>query len=354
MPNSIEDFSGLSLDDRYRLIRPLARGGMGTVYLGFQESLGREVAIKVLAPSPLKSSATNRFIREARDICRLFHPHIITYYDYGCTSHGLHYLVMELLQGVSAHHLIYGGAELSLSTLAHVLEQLCSALAEAHRQGVTHRDLKWGNVMICRVGDDHAFTKLIDFGIAKLPLQTPCGLGRTQTSVGSILGTPAYMSPEQAQGKPVDGRSDQYALGVMLWEAFEGKRPFDRKNSIATAQAHISEPIPPFVRSARLMRRVPKLAQVIHRALAKSPEGRFPCMNILRQALLAALKEAILVRQETLLLPKIPALGQTHHLPSIPLTPKLDVAPLAQVPGSEFKMSPWYQRLFQIRSSRSA
>lgn len=262
---------------RYRIVEALSSGGMGAVYLAEQVALGREVAIKVIR-ADLGESATlrRRFEHEARAVCQLRHPNIITYHDFGHDERGRLYLVMEYLPGFPGTELVYGARVPSIPDCVHVIGQLCSALAEAHQRGIIHRDLKWSNAMIVPQSHDPLFVKLIDFGILKVAPDGSSGDQREHlTQTGMLLGTPQYMSPEAICGRPIDGRSDQYSLAVMAYELFTGRRPFDTAERLELLRQHVQDAPaamddigPERVRDA-------EIEAVILRGLAKSPDQRF-------------------------------------------------------------------------------
>jgi len=247
---------------QYRLEAPLGKGGMASVYRAYQASMDRYVAIKVMTPEIADDpNFVERFQREARIIGRLEHPHILPVIDFG-VSDGIYYIVMRYMDGGSLDDRLRQ-RRLRADEIVRYLDQIASALDYAHRQGVIHRDLKPNNVLLDRA--DNCY--LTDFGIARTE-----GTERKLTATGSVLGTPAYMSPEQAMGRPVDGRSDIYSLGVMLYEMVTGRLPFTADTAAALIFQHVYE-LPP---SARQF--APELPEAIdalfNRALAKTPEVR--------------------------------------------------------------------------------
>ena len=203
----------------YDVLSLLGRGGMGAVYLAVQRALDREVAIKLL---PLEVSAdrdfADRFVREARVLAKLHHPHIVEVHDFGKTAEGHLYIVMEYVDGANLHERIHG-AGLAPAQALHIAAQVCEALAYAHAQGVVHRDIKPANVMV----DQGGRAKVADFGLARLSDPTAEHLGTTMT--GTVMGTADYMAPEQRRGMQVDHRADIYSLGVMLYEMLCGEVP---------------------------------------------------------------------------------------------------------------------------------
>ncbi len=279
---------GRVIAGRYRITSPLSQGGMGAVYLAQQVSLGRDVALKVILERGTDPELIKRFDVEARAVCQLKHPNIITYHDYGRDDDGHPYLVMEYLAGYPGTKLVYGERRPGLLDLVHVVAQVCSALSEAHDKGIIHRDLKWSNVMICPQSHDPYFAKLIDFGIMKVATDGSSGDQRALTRTGMLLGTPEYMSPEAICGMPIDGRADQYSLAIMLWEALEGQRPFDANSHFELLRQQVQDEPPPFSNAAELMATYPEVEAVILRGMEKHPSDRFDDIIAFQQALMAA------------------------------------------------------------------
>lgn len=247
----------------YRIIQQIGRGGMATVYKAYQPSMDRYVAIKIL-PGELAESKefAGRFQQESRIIARLEHLHILPVFDYG-ENDGIAYLVMRHLEAGTLKERLESGP-LSLSEIDRLLTQLCQALSYAHGRGVIHRDLKPANALI----DEHGNLFLTDFGIAKLLEGTS-----NFTNTDAVMGTPAYISPEQAQGQTVDQRSDIYSLGIILYEMVTGRVPFTADTPLAVIFKHVSDPLP---LPSTIKPDVPEaIEQVILKALAKQPEDRF-------------------------------------------------------------------------------
>src|SRR5688500_6826250 len=220
----------------YRIINQIGKGGMATVYKAYQPSVDRYVAVKVL-PSQLAASKefATRFQQEARIIAKLEHPHILPVFDYG-ESDGIAYLVMRYLEAGTLKEKMEAGRPLPLNEIDRIFNQLTDALSYAHSHGIVHRDLKPANALI----DSYGNILLTDFGIAKLLESASPRL--TQTD--AIMGTPAYISPEQAQGQPVDQRSDIYSLGIILYELVTGQVPFEAETHLAIILKHICVPMP--------------------------------------------------------------------------------------------------------------
>ncbi len=279
---------GRVIAGRYRITSPLSQGGMGAVYLAHQVSLGRDVALKVMLERGQDPELVKRFDVEARAVCQLKHPNIITYHDYGRDDDGQPYLVMEYLAGYPGTKLVYGERRPGLLDLTRVIIQVCSALNEAHSKGIIHRDLKWSNVMICPQSHDPVFAKLIDFGIMKVATDGSSGDQRALTRTGMLLGTPEYMSPEAICGMPIDGRADQYSLAIMLWEAIEGHRPFDGASHFELLRQQVQDEPPPFEAAAELVATYPEIEAVVLRAMEKHPDDRYADILEFQRALMIA------------------------------------------------------------------
>jgi eukaryotic-like serine/threonine-protein kinase len=270
------DLEGRILDGRYQLGSLLGAGGMASVYLATDRVLQRQVAVKVLRPSDVQDAVfVERFRREARAAARLSHPNIVAVFDSGFDA-GLHYLVMEYVVGESLAQLLHRQGRLAPLRAVELAIQVCAALAAAHAQGLVHRDIKPANVL---VGPDGQ-VKVTDFGIVKASAAT------TLTGTGMVLGTAAYLSPEQAQGHPVDARSDLYGLGCVLYELLCGSPPFGSgpdRSPVAIATRHVREPPEP--PSACNPQVDPALDQVVLTALAKDPAQRYQSAVELHHAL---------------------------------------------------------------------
>src|SRR5215216_8015598 len=249
----------------YRIINQIGKGGMANVYKAYQASIDRYVAIKVL-PSQLAESKefATRFQQEARIIANLEHSHILPVFDYG-ESDGITYFVMRYLEAGTLKDRMEAGRPLPLDEIDQIFTQLADALSYAHSRGIVHRDLKPANALI----DSHGNIFLTDFGIAKLLESASPRL--TQTD--AIMGTPAYISPEQAQANKVDQRSDIYSLGIILYEMVTGSVPFVADTPLAIILKHVSDPLPlPSVVKPDISAAI---EQVILKALAKTPQDRY-------------------------------------------------------------------------------
>src|SRR5262245_59692810 len=265
---------GQVFSNRYRIERELARGGMAEVYLARDESLNRLVALKALFPEFAREpSFVERFRREAQAAANLNHPNIVGIYDWGQES-GTYFIVMEYVEGRSLRALMRNEGPIDPGQAADITAEIASALAFAHRRGVVHRDVKPGNVLITPQGH----VKVTDFGIAR------AGASDGLTQTGSVMGTATYFSPEQAQGLPVDGRSDVYALGVVLYEMVTSVAPFTGDSPVSVAYKHLREDaVPPSQRNPEMP---PDLEQIIMTALAKDAEQRYQTADDMRADLL--------------------------------------------------------------------
>jgi serine/threonine-protein kinase len=273
---SVDPLLGQTLG-KYRVIRLLGEGGMGAVYEGEQQ-LGtskRRVAIKTLHPHLSRNPQIEaRFQREVGTIAELEHPNTIQVYDFGTTPDGILYIVMEFLHGKSLADLLAAHGAMAPDRVAHVLEQVCGSLEEAHAHGIVHRDLKPDNIVLVERAGQKDFVKVLDFGIAKRSREEDKNEQKL-TQQGMVLGTPPYMSPEQFTGQPIDARSDIYSLAVMAYEMLTGKLPFTANTAWEWATQHMTQPPIP-IESLAEGGRVPLATrEALKRALAKAPDQRF-------------------------------------------------------------------------------
>lgn len=252
------------LGGRYRVERELGRGGMAKVFEGADTVLNRKVAIKILAPQFADDEGfVQRFRREAQAAARISHPNIVSVFDTGADA-DVQYIVMEFVEGRTLADYLTGGGRIMPDRAIQIAESVCGALSAAHAQGVIHRDIKPGNIMLTPAGE----VKVTDFGIARMTTTA-----ETIAQTAAVLGTASYLSPEQAQGQPVDGRSDLYSLGCVLYEMVTGRPPFLGDSPVTVASKHVLEqPIPPSTLNPDV---TPDLDAVILRALAKNPANRY-------------------------------------------------------------------------------
>lgn len=284
----------------YQIISQIGQGGMATVYKAFHAQMDRYVAIKILPHQFAKSEEfLARFTQEVKVIARLEHPHILPVYDFGEKDH-LPYLIMRYLDAGSLKDCMQSES-LKLERINHIFSQLASALDYAHNQGVIHRDIKSANVLLDN--QDNLF--LTDFGIAKLVEGTS-----KLTATGAVTGTPAYMSPEQAQGMPLDHRSDVYSLGIVLYEMVTGTVPFEAETPLAVLFKLVQDPLPP--PSSLKPDLHPAIEKVILKALAKKPVDRFETalafLDAWKNALIEAARNTADTASPLSVDPKIPIL----------------------------------------------
>ncbi len=288
------------------------KGGMGAVYRATHLMLGKPVALKLINPEVLTSpQVVGRFQREARVVSQLSHPNIVTVHDLGQTEDGILYLAMELVSGINLKELIDREGPLDPGRAVRLARGVATALAVAHKDKIVHRDLKPQNVMVTEDAEGREIPKLLDFGIAKA-LESD---GSTLTSTGMLLGTPRYMSPEQAKGTEVDGRSDLYSLGIMLYEMLVGTVPFDAPSIPAVLIKHQSEvPTPP----SKLRPGLPaELQAVVLRLLEKDPARRFANAAALSDAL-GLLEPGLASGWIRSPVPRVVATGSTLPTPPVP------------------------------------
>jgi beta-lactam-binding protein with PASTA domain/tRNA A-37 threonylcarbamoyl transferase component Bud32 len=262
--------------NRYEVKRGIARGGMAQVYLARDQLLDRPVAIKVLFPEFARDpNFVERFRREAQAAANLSHPNIVAIYDWG-QERGTYFIVMEFVEGRSLRDLIHSEGPLPPAQAAGIGAEIAEALAFAHRSGVVHRDIKPGNVLMTESGR----VKVTDYGIARA---TQGDTGEALTQTGAVMGTATYFSPEQAQGLPVDGRSDVYSLGVVLYEMLSGEPPFSGDTPVAVAYKHVREE-PPML-SDRMPTMPHDLERIVFSAMSKDLDTRYQSADDLRDDL---------------------------------------------------------------------
>ncbi|MBZ4422945.1 serine/threonine-protein kinase [Myxococcus sp. RHSTA-1-4] len=322
------DLTGQTLG-HYTLVRRLGAGGMGTVYLGEQTRIGARVAVKVLHPHLAHDESLRaRFYAEARTVNVVSHPHIVHVFDISEAPGGIHYFVMEYLEGVPLSRL---HRPMAPTHLVPLLAQACDALHAAHRCGVVHRDLKPDNLFVVRNGVGPPSLRVLDFGVAKAR-RPPT---EDETAAGIVLGTPAYMAPEQWAGQPVDGRADIYALAVTAYYMATGQLPFERGQmaELALSPGPVDPP-PPHV----LAPAVPQaLSDVLLRALARRCEDRYPTALHFKEALLAATLPPSAVAH--------PVAELSRGLTPVPSLPMLETEGATPEPGTLTPPLTWVARV---------
>jgi serine/threonine protein kinase len=270
-----EDRVGSTLGS-YRLVEVIGRGGMGSVYRAEHVRLpGREVALKLLrADYAQRKDSVARFIREAQSVNRIRHRNIVDVTDIAELDDGTTFIIMELLQGDSLGKLLRKSAALTPARTLNLLMQICDGLAAAHDKGIVHRDLKPDNIFISSDADGSDVVKLLDFGVAKLLSGTEADVS-VHTVAGSVIGTPAFMSPEQAGGLQVDARSDLYSLGAIMYEMFSGKPPFSGKSFGEFVRKHLNENPRPLRHTSGGAHTDPRIEAIVMRCLEKNPVRRY-------------------------------------------------------------------------------
>lgn len=273
---TLDSLIGTVIADRFRVLEPIAQGGMANVFLAEQEALGRQVALKVLGTHdrPLRPGFAERFAREAATAARLAHPNVVTIFDYGVLpEENLYFLAMEFVEGDTLARIVQRDGPLESGRAAPIFLQVARALRAAHRHGLVHRDLKPGNILITTGEDGEDCAKVVDFGLVKDLAEM------NANEEGVYLGSPRYMAPEQIQpGLPLDGRIDIYGFGATLYTALVGHPPYQARTTLETLLMHMEAPIPVVERDDG----APiddELCAITRRCLAKNPEARFDSMQ---------------------------------------------------------------------------
>ncbi|MDY6794834.1 MAG: Stk1 family PASTA domain-containing Ser/Thr kinase [Actinomycetota bacterium] len=298
---------GKVFNQRYRLKERIGSGGMADVFVADDLLLGREVAVKVLHPQYASdSSFIQRFRHEAQAAANLNHPNIVSIYDWG-NEGDLYYIVMEYVEGRNLKEILTSEGRFLPERAAEIAAEICAALQFAHRHNLVHRDIKPHNVVVTNMGQ----VKVMDFGIAR------AGTGEGITQTGMVMGTPQYISPEQAQGLAVDGRSDIYSLGVVLYEMLTGRVPFDDTNPVTVAYKQVREdPVPPSVIDPEIP---PTLEAIAMKSMAKNPANRYQTAHELKADLLRFL--------EGMPVSATPVLPDTTRAGAVPAAPLPEPGP---------------------------
>ncbi|MCW5824326.1 MAG: serine/threonine protein kinase [Cyanobacteria bacterium TGS_CYA1] len=279
---------GMVIEGRYRIQSVIGQGSAGTVYKAVQELIGREVAIKVLHEYLVSDEEfIKRFRQEAKASSRLSHPNIITIYDFGVIPQGNRpYIAMDLLVGTPLSDYLAENERVSLNDAIPLLTQVCSALGEAHRHGVVHRDVKPENIVLVERSGQKLYPMVVDFGIARIVEESESA---KITRTGTVCGSPTYMSPEQCTSSKVDSRSDIYSIGIVIYETLTGEVPFHSDELIRVMSMHLSEPPKPLNQVKPGLLFPDALEEVVNKALSKNPNDRFQTM----EEMAAALEESI-------------------------------------------------------------
>jgi eukaryotic-like serine/threonine-protein kinase len=254
-------------------------GGMGVVYKGRHKVTAAKLAIKVLLPHLIKDITNiHRFVQESRLICTLSHPSIVSVYDCGVSGKNTPYIVMEFVDGITLRTSLEDGS-MDVETGLTVFDQVARALSHAHKRGIIHRDIKPDNIMISRDDDSLPLVKVVDFGIAKAYLHDNEDHLSNLTQTGDIVGTPYYMSPEQAMGHQLDQRCDIYSLGCVMYHVFTGDPPFTGGSVIQILAQHAKDPVPDLMNSASGSKLPEPVKRIILKCLEKEPSDRYASMD---------------------------------------------------------------------------
>ncbi len=282
---------GNVLAGRYLVKSRIGEGGMGLVYEGLHRDIDKRVAIKVLRDDlSRRPEVVARFRQEARSASRIGHENIVDIFDFGETTRGASYFVMEFLEGEDLGNVLGKKNTISAERACDIVLQCCRALSAAHATGIVHRDIKPENIFLTKRDGVDDFVKIVDFGIAKMSdIETDGAPGRKLTKTGMIFGTPEYMSPEQAGGRDLDHRVDVYALGIILYECLAGRVPFEGDTFMGILTQHLTAEAPPIDQVNPDARVSQELELVIRKALAKSPDDRYHDTEELAEAIVCAL-----------------------------------------------------------------
>ncbi|MEM9073906.1 MAG: serine/threonine-protein kinase [Myxococcota bacterium] len=289
---------GRTVADRYVVQSRIGSGGMGTVYRATQTGLGRAVALKLLREEVSWDPDTiTRFHREAKAMSLLVHPNTVRVFDFGQTPDGTLYLAMELLEGDLLTQRIEADGGMSPPLAIRIVRQILASLHEAHAKGIIHRDLKPDNIFLAQVeGHEDVVVKVLDFGIAKV-FEGENQFDQLETQAGTVFGTPRYMSPEQAQGKTLDARSDIYSVGVLLYQMLTGLAPFRDDDAVVVMAKHIRDKPEPPVKVAPERRIPPSLNRAVLKSLEKAPEKRFQDASAFIKALDKCIEDAVAMQR---------------------------------------------------------
>ncbi len=292
-PDDSNDLIGEVIDKRYRITGVLGRGGMGTVFRAEHVTIRREVALKLLHPTFSKiREIGRRFEREAFAAGRVDHPNCVTASDFGELEDGTLFLVMELLEGDSLATLIERHGRIAPRRALHITRHVLRGLAAAHSAGVVHRDIKPDNIILGERDGDPDFARILDFGIAKLVGEAEAEAGGEKlTQAGVAFGTPHYLSPEQALGKPVDPRADLYSVSAVLHEMLTGAPPFDAEDKLQVLAMHATAPVPRLSDTAPNLSVPTAVEELVRRGLGKTPGDRFDSAEEYLAAIERALPE---------------------------------------------------------------
>ena len=340
-PPKVDEFANRLIGGKYQILSLIGEGGFGSVYRAEQQPVGRIVALKVIRGNAKDDADLRaRFLREARSVARMQSPHIVTLFDYGEEPDGLLYGVFEFVDGRSLDRVIQEEGALTVPQAATWAIEVLEALSVAHDHGIVHRDLKPANIMIAKGSWGNEAARVLDFGIAKVVDHDGDEMNQVATRQGLILGTPHYMAPEQAHATNIDGRTDLYAVGILLYAMLTGRPPFDGKSAYSILEAHVTKPVQDVI--ALLPPSVPTgLRAVIAKAMAKLPEQRCATAREMAQELAPFVgnlgdTQALSATSDKLMRPNLSSVRMPALTPVAPTTkPSVTTALKAPPSGSK-------------------
>jgi serine/threonine protein kinase len=297
LPSDQDPFVGRLLAEKYQIVKRIGQGGMGAVYLAMHVLMERRVAVKIVPAglAEIEPVRLSRFHLEAKAASCLNHPNVISVFDFGITRSGVAYLVMDYIEGEGLDQLMRRERRMPPLMAARIFTQVCDGLAHAHERGIVHRDLKPSNIMISKQEDGSELVHIVDFGIAKFMAGTARTVGYSERD-SQIIGSPLYMSPEQCKSDAkLDGRSDIYSVGCLLYHALAGRPPFTEDSLVSLIYAHMHNDAIPMRSLSPAIKLPESLDGIVMRALKKKREERQQTMRELKfelQAVEAGLKRA--------------------------------------------------------------